>query len=170
MELKNYINSIKDYPIPGVLFRDVTPILKNADYFRLSIDKLSESLKIYDFDLIAAPEARGFIFASVLAYKLGKGLVPVRKKGKLPGEIISKSYSLEYGENTIEIKKDSIINGDRVLIFDDLLATGGTCKAVAELVQELGGVVVSMAFLIEVKDLGGREYLSGYDIISILKY
>jgi adenine phosphoribosyltransferase len=169
-DLKEIIRTIPDFPEKGILFRDITPILQNPDYFKGAIDKMSDVLSGMDFDLIAGPESRGFIFGTPLCYTLSKGFIPIRKSGKLPFKTITKTYSLEYGSATIEMHTDAILPGQRVVIVDDLLATGGTCKAIAELIEEAGGKVAGMCFLIELLALGGREFNKGYDIKSILQY
>ena len=170
MDLKKYIADIPDFPEPGVIFRDVTPLLANKDAYQESIRLISEFAKDKKVDVIVGPEARGFLMGTPLAYALGVGFVPVRKPGKLPSEIISYSYGLEYGEDTLEIHKDSIKKGQKVAIVDDLLATGGTMEATAKLIEKLGGEVVSMQFLIELESLKGRENLSKYDVNSLVKY
>jgi adenine phosphoribosyltransferase len=170
MDLKSVIRTIPDFPEPGILFRDITPILLDGGYLRESVDMFAKYLEGIDFDLIVGPESRGFIFGVPLAYNLKKGFVPVRKAGKLPFETRSKSYGLEYGKATIEIHTDAIRAGQKVVVIDDLLATGGTCKALAELVEEAGGIIVSMVFLIELTALRGRDQLKGYNVQSILQY
>lgn len=168
--IDDYIRSIKDFPQPGIIFRDVTSIIGDPDGFKLAIDEYIKLLKDVDFDVIAGAEARGFVFGAPLAYLLDKPFVLVRKKGKLPCETVSKTYDLEYGTATIEMHKDSIKPGDRVVLIDDLIATGGTMKAACELVEELGGKVAALAFLIELKGLNGREVLKGYDVRAVLSY
>jgi len=170
MDLKTVIRTIPDFPEPGIQFRDITTILQNGEYLCEAVDLFSKSLDGLEFDLIIGPESRGFIFGVPLAYNLRKGFVPVRKAGKLPFETRSKSYGLEYGTATIEIHTDAIKPGQKVVVIDDLLATGGTCKALAELVEEAGGEIVSMVFLIELIGLNGRDQLKGYDVKSILQY
>ena len=170
MDLKTVIRTIPDFPEPGILFRDITPILQNGEYLREAVDLIAEALEGAEYELIIGPESRGFIFGVPVAYNLKKGFVPVRKAGKLPCETRSKSYGLEYGKATIEIHKDAIKPGQRVVVIDDLLATGGTCKALAELVEEAGGVIAGMIFLIELLELNGRKQLKGYNIQSILQY
>ncbi len=168
--VKERIRSMNDYPKKGIVFRDITTLIKDAKGFRMCIDKLSELLNGKEIDYIVGIEARGFVFGSALAYKLGKGFVLVRKKGRLPHATISKEYELEYGNAAVEIHKDSIERGSNVVIADDLLATGGTAKAVAELVSEIGGNVVELVFLVELEALNGRSKLSGYDVTSLIKY
>lgn len=170
MELKSHIRSIEDFPEKGIVFRDITTLLKNGEAMAEAIDRLEEGLKGLSFDLVVGPESRGFIFGMPLAYNLKKGFVPVRKKGKLPAEVVSKEYALEYGTATIEIHKDAIEKGQKVVVIDDLLATGGTAKAVVEMVEAMGGEVVSLGFLIELEGLEGRKMLKGYDVHSILNY
>ena len=170
MNLYSLIRDIKDFPTEGILFRDITPLLGNSDGLKESIDLISEELKDVDFDLIVGPESRGFIFGVPTAYKMNKGFVPVRKPGKLPYEHIAQTYDLEYGTSTIEIHVDAIKKGQKVVIVDDLLATGGTTKAMIELIEKLGGEVVKIVYLIELEGLKGRELLKGYDISALLKY
>ena len=169
-KLKEYIRSIPDFPEKGIIFRDVTSILMDADGLKLAIDELAKCLEGMDFDVIAGAESRGFLFGMPLAYLLHKPFVPIRKKGKLPCETVEKTYDLEYGTATIEIHKDAIKPGDKVVLLDDLIATGGTMKAAAELVEELGGEVVEMLFLIELVDLKGREALSKYKVDSVVQF
>ena len=169
-KLKEYIRSIPDFPEKGIIFRDVTSILMDADGLKLAIDELAKCLEGMDFDVIAGAESRGFLFGMPLAYLLHKPFVPIRKKGKLPCETVEKTYDLEYGTATIEIHKDAIKPGDKVVLLDDLIATGGTMKAAAELVEELGGEVVEMLFLIELVDLKGREVLSKHKVDSVVQF
>lgn len=169
-KVEDYITNIKDFPKEGIIFRDVTSVLEDADGYRLAIDKMNEELAGVEYDLIAGTESRGFIFGAPLAYMNNKGFIPVRKKGKLPRETVERSYNLEYGSATIEIHKDAIKPGDKVVLVDDLIATGGTIEAAAKLIEELGGEVVKMVFLIELTDLGGRKVLEKYDISSIVQY
>ncbi|MGN0415391.1 MAG: adenine phosphoribosyltransferase [Agathobacter sp.] len=169
-ELKEYIRNIPDFPEEGIIFRDVTSILQDADGLKLAIDELAKKLEGLDFDVIAGAESRGFLFGMPLAYLLHKPFVPIRKKGKLPCETVEKTYDLEYGTATIEIHKDAIQKGDKVVLLDDLIATGGTMKAAAELVEELGGEVVKALFLIELTDLKGREVLKDYDVDSVVQF
>jgi len=170
MSLKDSIRVIDNFPAEGISFKDITTLLKNHTEFKKSIDELAERFKDEEIDVIVGPESRGFIFATPLAYILGAGFVPVRKPGKLPGETAKISYGLEYGSDTLEIHKDSIQKGQKVLIVDDLLATGGTMAAAAKLVEELGGEVVGLGFLIELEELHGRDKLKGYNIESLVKY
>ena len=170
MDLKHFIRDIPDFPKPGIIFKDVTPLLKNSEAFKESIGLLKRAASSWDFDLIVAPEARGFIFAAPLALEMDKGFVPIRKPGKLPYEVISKSYSLEYGEDTLEIHKDSIIPGERILIHDDLLATGGTAKAACDLIERAGGIIVQITFIIELSFLGGKDKFEGYTVNSLVSY
>jgi len=169
-ELKDYVTTIPDYPKKGIMFRDITSILDDADGLHLAIDQLQALLDGVDFDVIVGTESRGFIFGMPIAYNLHKPFVLVRKKGKLPRETISETYDLEYGTATVEIHKDSIKPGQKVVLVDDLIATGGTIEAAAKLVERLGGEVVKMIFVMELEGLKGRERLSRYDIGSVIKY
>ena len=169
-ELKSFIRDVPDFPIPGILFRDITTVLKDPAALRGSVDAMTQLLDGLSFDTILGPESRGFIFGMPLAYKLGKGFVPVRKAGKLPAEVARREYALEYGTATIEVHRDAVIPGHRYIIADDLLATGGTAKATADLITELGGIVVTSVFFIELAELGGRAALAGYDVRSVLSY
>ncbi len=169
-EVEKYIKSIPDFPKPGIIFRDVTSVTENPEGMRLAIDEMDKLLDGVDYDVIAGAESRGFIFGAPLAYKNNKGLVLVRKKGKLPRETVEMSYDLEYGQATIEIHKDSIKPGEKVVLVDDLIATGGTIEAAAKLIESLGGIVVKMVFLIELTDLKGRERLSKYDVASVVQF
>ena len=168
--LSDYVTNIPDFPEKGIIFRDITSVLQDKEGLKLAIDKLIELSSDLDFDVVAGTESRGFLLGMPLAYALGKGFVLIRKKGKLPRETVSKEYSLEYGTAEIEIHKDAIKKGDKVLLIDDLIATGGTIKAAAELVEELGGSVAGLLFLIELIDLKGRDVLDGYDVRSVLQY
>ena len=170
MDLKSLVRDIPDFPKEGILFRDITTVLKDADGLYNSVNLMSDKLENVDFDLVVGPESRGFIFGVPIAYNMRKGFVPARKKGKLPHDTISKTYALEYGESVIEIHKDAIKKGQKVVIADDLLATGGTCKAICELIEEVGAEVAAIVFFIELESLRGRENLKGYNIHSILKY
>ena len=169
-ELTNYIRTIPDFPEPGIIFRDITTVLQNPLSLALAIDTIADKLTGVSFDLVIGPESRGFIFGVPIAYKLHKGFVPVRKKGKLPYTTIRKSYNLEYGSAEIEMHSDAIAKGQRVVVIDDLLATGGTCKALAEIVEQAGGIIASMVFLIELEALKGRVLLEGYNVQSIIQY
>lgn len=169
-ELQDYIRSIPDFPEEGIIFRDITTVLSDADGLMLGIDSIEALVKDDEFDVIVAPESRGFIFGMPIAYNLHKAFVPVRKKGKLPCETVSMEYELEYGTATIEIHKDAIKPGQRVVIIDDLIATGGTIEAIIKLVESLGGVVVKAAFLVELAGLNGREKLKGYDVAAAITY
>ncbi len=168
--LKKLIREIPDFPKAGILFYDITTLLKDPDGFRGTIDGLKSQFADVGVDLILGIEARGFIFAPALAYALGAGFVPVRKPKKLPAECASVTYDLEYGSDTLEVHKDAIPDGSRVLIVDDLLATGGTAKAAAQLVEDLGGTVAGTAFVVELTFLGGRRKLNGYNVFSLLQY
>ncbi len=170
MDLKNIIRTIPNYPIDGVMFKDITTVLKDKNALKFAVDEMIKSLKNIEFDFILGPESRGFIFAMPIAYALNKGFIPVRKQGKLPSKTISKTYNLEYGTATLEIHDDALKKGDKVVIIDDLLATGGTCKAITELVQSIGADVTALSFFIELEDLKGREVLNGFDVKSIIKY
>ncbi len=169
-QLEEYIKSIPDFPEKGIIFRDVTSVLQDADGLRLAIDQMQAKLEGVDFDVILGPESRGFIFGVPIAYNLHKAFVPVRKKGKLPRETISQTYDLEYGTATIEIHKDAITPGQKVVIIDDLIATGGTTEAIIKLVEELGGEVVKIVFLMELAGLKGREKLKDYRVDSAIIY
>ena len=169
-KLEEYVRSIPDFPEPGIIFRDVTTILQDADGLHLAVDSIRNMLKDVDYDVVVGPESRGFIFGMPIAYALGKAFIPVRKKGKLPCETISQSYDLEYGQATIEMHKDSIKPGQKVVLVDDLIATGGTIEAAIKLVEQLGGEVVKVIFLMELAGLKGRERLKGYDVASVITY
>ena len=170
MELKSFIRAIPDFPKKGILFRDITPLLKDKLAFKKAIDMLAAEFKSKKIDVVVAVESRGFIFGATLAHKLGVGFIPVRKKGKLPWKTSSVTYNLEYGTDTLEMHQDAVKPGEKVLIVDDLLATGGTVKATADLVKQLQGKIVGIAFLIELTFLKGREKLKGYAIHSLIKY
>ena len=170
MDLKKVVRNIEDFPIPGISFKDITTLLKDGDAFKYSIDTIIEDLKDKNVDIIVGPEARGFLMGTPVAYGLGVGFVPVRKPGKLPAEVESYDYGLEYGSDTLQIHKDAIKPGQRVAIVDDLLATGGNMVAAAKLIEKLGGEVVSMQFLIELEELNGRDILKQYNINSLIKY
>lgn len=170
MNLKDKIRIIENFPKEGISFKDITTVIGDGEALKYSIDQIAEYLKDKNIDVVVGPEARGFIYGVPVAYALGKGFVPVRKPGKLPGETVSVEYSLEYGTDTLQIHKDSIKKGQRVAIVDDLLATGGTIEAVAKLVELAGGEVVTMAFAIELTDLHGRDKLTKYDVMSLVDY
>ena len=170
VDLRDYIATIPDFPIKGVMFRDVTPILENGEAFHEAVDQLAAIGRELKADKICGPESRGFIFGAPVALELGIGFVPVRKPGKLPRETISCKYDLEYGSNELFMHKDSVKPGERVLIVDDLLATGGTAKAAATMIEELGGIVAGYAFVIELEGLPGRKMLDGYDVQALMVY
>ncbi|WP_019228151.1 adenine phosphoribosyltransferase [Sedimentibacter sp. B4] len=170
MDLKEKIRVIDGFPVDGISFKDITTLLKDAGALNECIKQMAERFKDTEVDIIVGPESRGFILATPLAYVMNTGFVPVRKPGKLPGETIRYEYSLEYGMDSLEIHKDAIKPGQKVLIIDDLLATGGTMFAAAKLVEKLGGDVVGLGFLIELEDLNGREKLSDYKVESLVKY
>ncbi len=169
-ELKDYVRSIPDFPHKGIIFRDITTILQDADGFHLAIDELKKKLEGVDFDIIVGAESRGFIFGAPLAYELNKPFILIRKKGKLPFETISQDYELEYGTATIEIHKDSIQEGQKAIIVDDLIATGGTLAASVKLVEQLGGSVEMVLCVMELKGLNGRERLKGYNVEAVITY
>jgi len=170
MNLKNYIRNFKDFPKKGILFRDICPILKSPEAMKYIIDQICDYFKEKEFNLIGGAESRGLIFAGLVAARLNKGLIMIRKKGKLPGPTKESSYDLEYASATMEVQEDAISKGDRVLLIDDLLATGGTAIASEKLIQELGGTVIGHAFVIELEGLGGRERLKGRDILKLVTY
>lgn len=170
MDYKKYVADVKDFPIDGILFRDVTPLIQDGEAFDSVCNDFAEFAKEVGADIIVGPEARGFIFGCPVACKLKKGFVPIRKPNKLPRETVSMSYDLEYGSNVLCMHKDSIKPGQRVLIIDDLLATGGTTVTAAKLVESLGGVVAGFAFLVELTDLKGRELIKDYKVLSLIKY
>lgn len=169
-KLEDYVRSIPDFPEPGIIFRDVTSILQDADGLQLAIDSIQEELKDIDVDVIVGTESRGFIFGMPLAYNLHKPFVPVRKKGKLPRETVEMSYELEYGSASIEMHRDAIQPGQRAVLVDDLIATGGTMEAAARLVESLGGEVAKIVFVMELAGLKGREKLKKYDVASVIRY
>jgi adenine phosphoribosyltransferase len=169
-QLRALIDDVPDFPKKGILFKDITTLLKDARAFKASIDALTELVRGYEPSVVIGMESRGFIFAAPIAYQLSAGFVPVRKLGKLPGEVISTEYDLEYGTNTLELHSDAITPGERVLIVDDLLATGGTVSATIELVERLQGHVAAVAFLVELKDLKGRARLGDYEVISLIQF
>lgn len=168
--VEDYVRTIPDFPEPGIMFRDVTSVLQDAEGLHLSIDGIIDMLKGVDFDVVVGPESRGFIFGVPVAYTLHKGFVPVRKKGKLPCETVEMKYNLEYGQATIEMHKDSIKPGQKVVIIDDLIATGGTIEAIVKLVEQLGGEVVKICFVMELEGLEGRKKLAGYPVDAVIKY
>jgi len=170
MDLAAYIRSVPDFPKPGILFRDITTLLKVPKAFREAVDRLAELAEEAFPELIVAVESRGFILGGAVAYKLGCGFVPARKPGKLPAEALREEYALEYGTDALEIHKDAVPRGAKVVVLDDLLATGGTAAATCRLVERLGGKVMRVVFLIELTDLKGRERLSKWDVVSIIKY
>ena len=170
MDLKKYVALVEDYPKPGIKFRDITPLMGNGEAYKYATDKIVEFAKEHNIDLVVGPEARGFIFGCPVSYALGVGFAPVRKPGKLPREVVEYAYDLEYGSNVLCMHKDSLKPGQRVLIVDDLLATGGTIEATVKLIEELGGIVAGLAFLIELEDLKGKEKLKGYPILTLMKY
>ena len=170
MDLKQTVRVIENFPKEGISFKDITTLLQNGEALKFAIEEIIADLKDKDVDLIVGPEARGFLMGTPVAYGMGVGFVPVRKPGKLPWEVESFEYDLEYGSNILEIHKDAIKPGQKVAIVDDLLATGGTMEAAAELIEKLGGEVVSMQFLIELEDLDGREKLTKYNVNSLIKY
>lgn len=170
MELKDYIRDIPDFPIPGILFRDITPLLAAPTAFACAVDRLAERYQAESLDAIVAVESRGFLFGAPLAQRLALPILPVRKPGKLPAATLSVQYTLEYGANTLELHADAIAPGQRALIVDDLLATGGTLAAAAQLVEQAGGVVAGLAVVIELTGLAGRRELEQYDIFSLMQY
>lgn len=169
-DLKNHIRSIPDWPKPGILFRDITPLLADAKALATAVEAVAADFKQAGVDYVAAVEARGFIFGAAIAEKLAAGFIPIRKKGKLPYETESVTYDLEYGTDTLEIHLDAIKAGAKVLMVDDLLATGGTMKAACQLIEKVGGQIVGISFLIELKELAGREKISDYHIKTVMSY
>lgn len=169
-KVEDYVRTIPDFPEPGIIFRDVTSVLQDADGLQLAIQGLQNLLDGLDFDVVVGTESRGFIFGVPVAYNLKKPFIPVRKKGKLPCETVEMTYDLEYGSATIEMHKDAIKPGQRVVLIDDLIATGGTIEACTKLIEQLGGKVVKIIFLMELEGLNGREKLKGYDVESVIKY
>lgn len=170
MDFKKYIADIPNFPIEGILFRDITPLMADGKVFRAATDQMVEFAKETKAELVVGPESRGFIFGCPVSSALEIGFVPVRKPGKLPRETVSYSYALEYGKNELHVHKDAILPGQRVLIVDDLLATGGTVEATIKLVEQLGGIVVGCAFLIELSALKGRDVLKGYNVFALINY
>jgi adenine phosphoribosyltransferase len=170
MDLASLIRNVPDFPVPGIQFKDITTLIRDPRAFRETVDRLVSQYAGTPVDVVAAIESRGFILAAPLAYRLGAGFVPVRKPGKLPAQTIRESYSLEYGTNTLEMHADAIQPGQRVVLVDDLLATGGSARAAINLLERLGGKVVGVAFLVELDSLGGRQKLQGYPVISLVHY
>ncbi|MDZ7672130.1 MAG: adenine phosphoribosyltransferase [Halanaerobiales bacterium] len=170
MNFNDYIRNIPDFPKEGILFKDITPLLKDKDVFKKAIDTMAEQYQDVEIDYVVGIEARGFIIGTPLAYALNKGFIPIRKPGKLPYDKISASYDLEYGSNELEIHTDAIQEGDNILLVDDLLATGGTTRASVDLIEKLGGNIVSIAFLLELVDLKGRDEIKEYDIYTLLQH
>ena len=169
-KLEDYVVTIPDFPEPGIMFRDITSVIQDPKGLKLAIDGLADLVKDVDFDLVIGPESRGFIFGVPVAYLRGKGFIPVRKKGKLPRETVSQKYDLEYGQAEVEMHKDAIKPGQKVVIVDDLIATGGSAEAAARLVEKLGGQIVRMVFVMELAGLEGRKKLADYDIRSLIVY
>ncbi len=169
-KLEDYVVTIPDFPEPGIMFRDITSVIQDPEGLKLAVDGLVGLLKDVDYDLIIGPESRGFIFGVPVAYLCGKGFIPVRKKGKLPRETVSQKYDLEYGQAEVEMHKDAVKPGQKVVIVDDLIATGGSAEAAAKLVEKLGGQVVRMVFVMELAGLEGRKKLAGYDVKSLINY
>lgn len=169
-KLEDFVITIPDFPEPGIMFRDVTGILKSPEGLKLAVDQLTELLRGVDFDVIVGAESRGFIFGAPVAYNLGKAFIPARKKGKLPRETVQVEYELEYGTAVMEMHKDDLKPGQKVVVMDDLIATGGTVRAIAQLVEKLGGEVVKMCFVLELAGLNGRELLKDYQVESLICY
>jgi adenine phosphoribosyltransferase len=170
MELAQLVRAIPDFPIPGILFRDITTLIRDGEAFQEAIDSLVEHYRDTDIEVVAGIEARGWIFGAPLAYEMGAGFIPIRKPSKLPAEKISVSYALEYGANTLEMHRDALEPGTKVLLVDDLLATGGSAQGAVQLIEKLGGKVIGLAFLIELVDLHGRDKLKGYDVFSLIQF
>ena len=170
MDLKKYVTIVEDWPKPGIRFKDISTIMDNGEAYKYATDEIVKYAVQKNVDMIVGPEARGFIVGCPVAYEMGIGFAPARKKGKLPRETIEVTYGLEYGKDTLQIHQDSIKPGQKVLVCDDLLATGGTIAATIELIEKLGGIVVGTAFLVELKDLNGREKIKGYDILALMEY
>lgn len=169
-KIEDYVRNIPDFPEKGIIFRDVTTVLQDAEGLKLAIDSMIKLLDGVEFDVVAGTESRGFIFGVPIAYALGKPFVPIRKKGKLPCETVSAKYDLEYGSAEIEMHKDSVLPGQKVVVVDDLIATGGTIEACAKLIEELGGKVAKIIFLMELAGLHGRDKLKGYEVSSVITY
>lgn len=170
MDLKESIRTIPNWPAKGVMFRDITTLLKNGEAFREACNKFYERYKDLEIDAVAGIESRGFIFGSVLAYQLGVGFIPIRKPGKLPGKTIKEEYELEYGKDSIEVHEDAVEQGDKVLLIDDLIATGGTVEAAVKLLEKLGGEIVECAFVIDLPDLKGREKIKDYKVYTLMEF
>ncbi|WP_288599094.1 adenine phosphoribosyltransferase [uncultured Limosilactobacillus sp.] len=170
MNLYDYVASIPDYPEKGIVFRDILPLMANGEAFKQATDEIANYARDKHVDMVVGPEARGFIVGCPVAYELGVGFAPARKKGKLPRQAVSSTYDLEYGSATLQMENDSIKPGQRVLVVDDLLATGGTISATIDMVEQMGGIVVGCAFLIDLKDLNGREKLKGYDVKTLMEF
>ncbi|MGL4534011.1 MAG: adenine phosphoribosyltransferase [Fusobacteriaceae bacterium] len=170
MDLKQYVALVEDFPKEGIKFRDITPLMDNGAAFKYATNQIVEFCKEYNAELVVGPEARGFIFGCPVSYALGIGFAPVRKPGKLPREVITYDYDLEYGSNTLCMHKDSVKPGQKVIIVDDLLATGGTVEATVKMIEMMGGIVVGLAFLIELEELKGRDKLAGYPVLALMKY
>lgn len=170
MNLASYIRNVPDFPIPGILFRDITPLLKDPEALRAAVERMAEPWRNRDVDLIAAMEARGFMFGAAMAIRLDAGFVPVRKEGKLPWKTRQTRYSLEYRDDVLHIHEDALSQGQKVLVVDDVIATGGTARAVVDLVEQLGGDVVGVQFLIELTDLKGRELLDGHEVRTVITF
>ena len=169
-KVEDFVRSIPNFPEEGIIFRDITSVLQDPEGLQLAVDGVEKLLEGVEYDVVVGPESRGFIFGVPVAYNNKKGFVPVRKKGKLPCETISADYALEYGTATIELHKDSIKPGQKVVIVDDLIATGGTTEAIIKLIEQLGGEVVKVVFLMELQGLNGRDKLQGYDVQAVIKY
>ncbi|HOM16189.1 MAG TPA: adenine phosphoribosyltransferase [Thermoguttaceae bacterium] len=170
LDLSEYIRAIPDFPKPGILFRDITPLLKSPEAFREAVRRLAEPFRSAGINIVAAAEARGFLFAAPVALQLGVGVTPIRKPGKLPWKTISWTYQLEYGTDTLQMHADAIAPGDRVLVIDDVLATGGTVEACCRMIEQAGGLVAGCAFLAELRALGGRNRLQSYPLVSLIQY
>lgn len=170
MNFKDYIADVPDFPEPGIIFRDISPLMSDGKAYAAATDEIVKYATQKGVEMIVGPEARGFIVGCPVAYKLGVGFAPARKKGKLPRETVSASYGLEYGTSTLYMHKDAVKPGQKVLVTDDLLATGGTIEATIKLVEQLGGIVVGTAFLVELKELNGRQRLKDYDILTLMEY
>ncbi|AEH47056.1 MULTISPECIES: adenine phosphoribosyltransferase [Parageobacillus] len=170
MDLKQYVTIVPDFPKPGIMFKDITTLMDKGEVYKYATDQIVQYAREKKIDIVVGPEARGFIIGCPVAYALGVGFAPVRKEGKLPREVVRVEYGLEYGKDVLTMHKDAIKPGQRVLITDDLLATGGTIRATIQLVEQLGGVVAGIAFLIELTELGGRKKLEGYDILTLMQF